>query len=202
MIYNPDKKEIILNRELGSLDRFVIRFCNLLDEYVLVSGYVSILFGRSRGTEDVDLLIPPMNCDKFKKLWYRIHENGFECINTANPKEAFDILKEHNVRFSKKDEPKPNMEFKIIKTDLDRYSYENKIKVILKKGGLFISPIEMQIAYKMFLAADGTDKELMSDKDIEDARYLYKIFEEKINKEEFLVLINKLNVKKRLKWLK
>ena len=50
-------KEIKLNKELNKLDKFVIDFCKLLDRYVIVSGYVSILFGRSRSTEDVDLLI-------------------------------------------------------------------------------------------------------------------------------------------------
>lgn len=59
----------------------------------------------------------------------------------------------------------------------------------------------MQIAYKLFLAAEGTDRELMSDKDIEDAKHLYHVFEEKINKDELLILVEKLNVKKRLKWL-
>ena len=99
MIYNPTKKEIILNRELSKLDKFVIDFCNLLDDYVLVSGYVSIIFGRSRGTEDVDLLIPEMNSEEFKKLWKKVYENGFECVNTENPKEAFVLFKEHNINW-------------------------------------------------------------------------------------------------------
>ena len=54
-----------------------------------------------------------------------------------------------------------------IKNDLDKYSYENKIKVILGEKILFISPLELQIAYKLFLAAEGLEKELQSDKDIE-----------------------------------
>jgi len=84
---------------------------------------------------------------------------------------------------------------------LDKYSFENKIKVFLGDNKINISPLELQIAYKLFLAADGTDEELQSDKDIEDVRHLYKLFKEKINKEELLVFINKLNVKKRLRFL-
>jgi hypothetical protein len=48
MQYLIDKKEIILDKELNNLDKFVIDFVSLLDNYVIVSGYVSILFGRSR----------------------------------------------------------------------------------------------------------------------------------------------------------
>ena len=201
MRYNKDKKEIILDRELSNLDKLVIDFCSIIKDYVIVSGYVSILWGRSRSTEDIDLLVPKVDEEKFKRIWEEIYTKGFDCINTSNPKEAFNMLKEHAIRFCLKGKPTPNVEFKIIKNELDKYSYENKVKVIIDRTALFISPIEMQIAYKLFLAADGTEKELQSDKDIEDARHLYNIFKEKINKEEFLILVNKLNVKKKLRLL-
>jgi len=183
MEYN--KKEINLNRKLNALDKFVIDFISLLDNYVIVSGYVSILFGRSRATEDVDLLIPKITKEQFKDAWKKIHENGFECLNTSKIEDAFEMLKEHAIRFSRKGKPIPNMEFKMIKTDLDRYSLKNKIKVILNKWKIYISPIEMQISYKLFLG---------SEKDLEDAVHLYVVFNEKLNKEELTYLINKLKV--------
>jgi hypothetical protein len=201
MQYFEDKKEILLDKEINNLDKFVLDFVNLLDSYVIVSGYVSILLGRSRSTEDVDLLIPNIKFEKFKDLWEKFEENGFECMNTPKVKEAFNMLSEYAIRFFKKGNPIPNIEFKIIKTDLDRYSFENKIKVIVDGVVFLISPLELQIAYKLFLAADGTDEELKADKDIEDARHLYKLFGDKINKEEFHDLVNKLNVKKRLRLL-
>ncbi|MEX0920620.1 MAG: hypothetical protein WDZ69_03525 [Candidatus Pacearchaeota archaeon] len=201
MEYNIGKREIVLNRKLSNLDKFVLDFCKLLEEYVIVSGYVSILFGRSRATEDVDLLVPKMNEDRFLRVWKKIHNSGFECLNTSKPGEAFGMLNEHAIRFSKINEPRPNMEFKVIKTDLDRYSYENRMRVTLKSGELFVSPFEMQIAFKLLLAGEGQDKELASDKDIEDARFLYKLFREKLNKEEFITLLDKLNVREKLKWL-
>jgi len=34
-----------------------------------VSGYVSILLGRTRATEDVDLLVPKMHFNGFKLLF-------------------------------------------------------------------------------------------------------------------------------------
>jgi hypothetical protein len=201
MEYFKDKKEIILDKELNNLDKFVLDFVSLLDNYVIVSGYVSILFGRSRSTEDVDLLVPPMRYDKFEELWIRLEENGFECMNTLNVQESFNMLNEHAIRFFKKGNPTPNIEFKIIKTDLDKYSFENRIKVSIGSEILFISSLELQIAYKLFLAADGTDEELNADKDIEDARHLYQIFKDKLNKDEFHEFVNKLKVKKRMRLL-
>ena len=54
-----DAENIYLkNKVVSKLDLFVIDFINILKkymDYVIVSGYVSILFGRSRGTEDIDL---------------------------------------------------------------------------------------------------------------------------------------------------
>jgi len=190
MEYDVAKKEIILNRKISNLDKFVIDFCGLLKNYVLVSGYVSILFGRSRATEDVDLLIPKMEIEEFKKLWDEIHASGFECINTFDFKEAFDITKEHNIRFSRKGKPIPNMEFKIIQNEIHEYSFENKIKVIIHDSILYISPLEMQIVYKLMLGKQDNKK------DLEDAKHLYELFKEKLNNFELHKLIDELDCKK------
>jgi hypothetical protein len=151
------------------------------------------LLGRSRATEDVDLLVPKISFDDFEKLWKKIQKAGFECINTSKIREAFDMLKEVAIRFAKKGKAIPNIEFKIIKNDLDRYSFENKIKVIMNKGILFISNLEMQIAYKLFLG---------SEKDLEDAKHIYKLFKEQLDKQELFNLISKLKVEKRFELIK
>ncbi len=193
MKYYTDNKEIKLNKELNKLDEFVVKFCRLLNEYVIVSGYVSILFGRSRGTEDVDLLIPNISKENFKKLFNKIYNDGFECLNTSVVDEAFDYLNSHAIRFALKRKPIPNIEFKIIKNDLDKYSFNNKIKVKLKIGELFISSLEMQIAYKLFLA---------SEKDLEDAKHIYELFKKDLNMEELNRLISNLKVKKNFEKIK
>jgi hypothetical protein len=99
MKYIKEKRQIILDRDLSQLDKFVLDFCTILDEYVLVSGYVSILFGRSRATEDVDLLIPPMSFDAFKKFWKKAYEKGFECLNTSKKEEAFERCLKNIISF-------------------------------------------------------------------------------------------------------
>ena len=192
MEYNKEKGEIILNRELSKLDRFVIDFTSLLDSYVIVSGYVSILFGRARATEDIDILIPKINNGDFYKVWEIVHKHSFKCINTSKSEEAFQMLAEHAIRFFKKT-PVPNIELKVIKNDLDKYSFDNKIRVILRGGILHISPIEMQIAYKLFLG---------SEKDIEDAKHLYELFKEKLDNEKLLKIADKLKVSDNLEIIK
>ena len=196
MEINLKKKEIILNKSINELDKFVLDFCSNLEDYVLVSGYVSILFGRSRATEDVDLLISKMPLEKFKKIWSMLDENGFECINTSNVEDAFKMLDEHAIRFCRKGKPIPNMEFKKSSNEVHEYSLQNKIKVKLKEDFLFISPIEMQIAYKLMLGKGGNEK------DIEDAKHLYELFKENINKEELFNLINKFSVEGQFKIIK
>lgn len=54
------------------------------------------------------------------------------------------------------------------------------------KSRIRISPIELQIAYKLYLG---------SDKDYEDAAHLYTIFRENINNKELENFIKKLDIK-------
>ena len=192
MEYDPIAKEIKLEKVLNELDKLVIDFTELLDEYVIVSGYVSILLGRSRASEDIDLLLPYLEKNHFIQLFEKFYENDFECLNISNAEEAFDLLQKHAIRFAKKGQPLPNIEFKIIKTELDKFSYDNRIKVIVNFHVLYISPLELQIAFKLYLG---------SEKDIEDARHLYKTFKEKINKEELLYSLEKLNVFEKMRLL-
>jgi len=196
MEINLEKKEIILNKNINELDKFVLDFCSNLDDYVLVSGYISILFGRSRATEDVDLLISKMPLEKFKEIWKISKEKGFECINTLDVESAFKMLDEHAIRFCRKGKPIPNMEFKRSSNEVHEYSLKNKIKVKLKDGFLFISPIEMQITYKLMLGKEGNEK------DLEDAKHLYELFKESINKEELFTLINKFGVEEQFEIIK
>ncbi len=184
MNYDQKRGEITLEKELNKLDAFVLDFVANLDKYVIVSGYVSILLGRSRSSEDIDFLIPEMLKEEFVRLWKKLADKGFWCINTSKPEEAFSMLKEHAIRFCKKD-PIPNIEFKIIKTELDKFSYEHRLKVMLNSHILYISPLELQIAFKLYLG---------SEKDVEDAWHIYSMFKEKINKEELRYSLEKLNV--------
>jgi len=189
MEYNKERGEIYLDKELNNLDKFVLDFVSLLDDYVIVSGYVSILTGRSRATEDIDLLIPKMSFEGFQELWKRIENNGFECINTSDIEEAFDMLSDHAIRFARKGKGVPNMEFKIISNEVHEYSFNNKIKLHIRDRHFYISPLEMQIAYKLYLG---------SDKDLEDAKHLYELFKEKLDRNKLKSLVDNFNASENL----
>ena len=182
--------QIKLNKELNELDNIVIDFTRILDRnkmnYVLVSGYVSILFGRSRSSEDIDLVVKKISRKKFSTLWKSLTKKDFECITTDNPTNAYEnyLMERSVVRFSKKGQFIPNIEFKFPKMDLDNWAVKNARRVVLNGNLIKISPIELQIPYKLFLG---------SEKDIEDARYLYKLFVETLDKDLFGYFLENLD---------
>lgn len=189
--------EIRFERIPSHLDEFVMEFVEKLDDaqvdYVIISGYVCILFGRNRSTEDVDLFVEKLDEEKFESIWSKL-STDYECQNTSDPIEAYnDYLKNNTaLRFSKSGEFIPNIEFKFIKNDLDKYSLQNHVKVRLNDSTIRISPLELQIPYKLFLG---------SEKDIEDARFLYKLFEDKLDEKKLEDFITKLDIKDKREYL-
>ena len=92
-----DEKTIKLERELNDLDAFVLDFIKVLQKhtrYVLISGYVALLFGRTRNTEDVDLFIEKLSRDKFSSLYRDLKETGFYALNAESEEELFSLLEE------------------------------------------------------------------------------------------------------------
>lgn len=178
MEYDAGKKEIILNRKLSILDELVIKFIKILEkhaDYVIISGYVSIILGRSRATEDVDLFIKKIPFEKFLELYKDLKENGFWCINAENPQEIFSFLTdEMAVRFSLENKPIPNFEVKFPKRKIDEETFGDFILVKLPGNNkIKISSLERQIAFKRYY--------LKSDKDIEDALHIEEIFKDKLD---------------------
>jgi len=189
---------IVFNRELSSLDRLVLRFVKILDktgiDYVIISGYIAILFGRSRNTEDVDLFIGEMPFEKFNALWNELDREGFECINAFSPKSAYNdfLIEMMAPRFAIKGTWEPNFEVKFPKSDLNKYSLKNKIIVEINGERLNTSKMELQIAFKLYLG---------SDKDIEDAIHLWQIFKGMLNMELFNGFVKRLDVESKVKIL-
>ena len=173
--YEPGKIKIE-NKVFTALDEFVSDFMKLLDgytDYVIVSGYVVILFGRARGTEDIDTIIRYMDKDTFTSFYQRLSREGYYFLNPEDVNGLYEMLEEGlRVRIAKEDTIIPNIELKFVKDDFDRYSIDNRLEVVIGEKHLFISPIELQIPYKLYLG---------SDKDIEDAVYLWDIFKGEID---------------------
>ena len=184
MEYNIKGKEIKSNKILNKLDKFALKFIKIIEkytDYVIISGYISILLGRARATEDIDVFIKKIDFNEFSKLYEELENSGFWCINAENPKEVFSYLNDGlAVRFSRKNEPIPNFEVKFPKRKIDEETFNDFITVKLKEGVIKISSLERQIAFKRYY--------LKSGKDIEDAEHIEKTFKGQIDYEK----VNKL----------
>jgi len=182
--------KIIIRRELSELDKFVLDVVNLVGRYaryVIVSGYVMILLGRSRGTEDVDFIIEELPREKFLKMCEEAERHGFEFLNPEDCGGLYEMLREKlGIRLARKGEIIPNAEIKFPKDEFHREALENRLLAELNGRAIYISPIELQIAYKLYL---GTDK------DFEDAFFLYELFKEKINRRALDEYARRLGVK-------
>jgi len=193
-------KKIIFNRELSNLDYFVIDFIKLLEKhhvnYVIVSGYIAIVFGRSRNTEDVDIIVEKPSQTTFNVLWKDIIKR-YECVNISDPNEAYmEYLSQGcGIRFSQKGTIIPNIEFKCVHGDDDDISITQARLLVLNNNPLRISPLEMQIAYKMYLG---------SDEDFEDAKFLFDLLNEHLDKAKLNSFLAAFNTKTTLvkKYLK
>lgn len=183
----PGPKTIRLDKVESELDRFVLDFVKILErhaKYVVMSGYVAILFGRNRASEDVDFFVEKFR--DFDKFAEELQRNGYWFVN-EDPGQALSMLEEGlAIRIAKKGSFQPNAEIKYPKRDTDRYSLDNRLEVILRSGKIWISSLELNIAFKLFLG---------SGKDIEDAKFLYMLLKDNLSMEKLEFFVGKLKVK-------
>ncbi len=170
---DSDGTLLIIGKVVTKLDQFVATVADIINQYtsyVIVSGYVAILFGRARGTEDIDLLINHMDKDTFSSLFLDLSAQGFYFLNSDNINEIYSMLCDGlAVRIAKEGMVIPNIEVKFLKDDFDHYAINRRKTVTFGDIRFFISLIELQIPYKLYLG---------SDKDIEDAMYLWVVFKD------------------------
>jgi len=181
--YLLEKNTIIIQRDLTQLDLFAKKFLDILknhSDYLVVSGFVSICTGRTRGTEDIDVLIPAMEKEKFIALFKELDKNNFWCYQGDDPEDAYTYVKNlNNIRFAKTNEIFPNIELvpfnQTKKAKFFEFSHPQKIKI--KDFEFKIPPLEFEILYKEII--------LKGKKDIEDAKHLRTFFSEIIKEEKF-----------------
>jgi len=172
-----------MKREISDrniLDKFVLDFCRVIEkhtDYIIVSGFVAIASGRTRGTEDIDMIIPRTNFEKFGEIHNELIKNNFICMQSDNSKEIYEYLEENmSIRYTNKDKPLPEMEVKFAKDKLDYLQLKTKIKLPLTGIDVWFSSINMNLAFK--------EEYLKSSKDIEDAEHLRTVYEELVNETE------------------
>ena len=167
-------------KDRNILDKFCEEFCAIVEKhckYIIVSGFVAIASGRTRGTEDIDMIIEKVSFNIFKFLFNELTKSGFVCMQSSDAKEVYDYLNENiPVRFTWRDKELPEMEVKFSKDAIDEYQLKNRVKLKLTGLDVWFSNINVNIAFKEEL--------LKSPKDLEDARHLRIVYQELINEEE------------------
>lgn len=169
-------------REIGDrniLDEFCTKFCAITEKhcrYIIVSGFVAISSGRSRATEDIDMIIEKIDSDRFRKLHQELIKEGFTCMQSDSADEIYSYLKDKlAVRYTLRNQPLPEMEIKFAKDELDELQLRTRMKIPLTGLDVWFSSIDMNIAFKEEL--------LKSEKDMKDAEHLRNVYAEQINEE-------------------
>jgi hypothetical protein len=156
------------------LDEFTIDFCRAVEscgiDYLIVSGFVAIAHGRSRGTEDIDIMIRSVSYRDFLVLDSALRSAGFECLYPSDTNAIYDELNSYkaNIRYTRVGEELPNMEVKFAKDGLDEAQFLEKKVYPLTGLDIYFPKIEEVIAFKEEL--------LRSEKDMEDAAHLRIIY--------------------------
>lgn len=166
---------LVVDREPNDLDDLAIQFTRILDDlgvdHVYVSGYVAILTGRSRATEDIDVLLARVDDETVQEIVDRLEDEGM--WGPAMPLDSMAEMLEDNVWIAPDGEMVPHLEAKFVDDEFDRASLANAIVARISDDEIPIGPLELQIAYKLWMRAD---------KDFEDATHLYTVFEENLRK--------------------
>lgn len=161
------------------LNVFVEDFCGVVDKYaryIVVSGFVAISHGRSRGTEDVDIIIERLSFSKFKEMHGALILAGFECLYPLKVEDIYEhLVGKLNARYSWHEIELPNMEMKFAKDSLDDEQFETRGKIEFTGVDVFFPKIEESIAFK--------EEYLGSDKDMEDAKHLRLIYMDKLDED-------------------
>jgi hypothetical protein len=182
---------LVVDRATNDLDELAIRFSSILSDldidHVFISGYVAILAGRSRATEDIDVLLEPIDEEAIAQLASHLRDNGL-----WGPAMPLDSMAEmltggDNIWVARDDEMVPHLEVKFVDDEYDRASLRNRTTARLTGVGaeLPIGPLELQIAYKLYLSAQ---------KDFEDAVHLYTLFKETLSSSKLERWVERLGV--------
>ena len=197
LTFFPEKRRVeIFKEELSPEDEVAVRFAEVLEKfgirYVVVAGYLAILFGRARMSDDVDFLAEISGYPVFERLCRGLREAGFKSMQAALSGEDVRklyteyLLKGFSVRFYRSGRFIPNVELKLASNEFHRYSLRYSWEALINgRYKLKIAPPELQIAYKLYLG---------SEKDVDDAVYLYSVFKQYLDIGEVRSWCEKLNV--------
>ncbi|MEA5388957.1 hypothetical protein VB773_05095 [Haloarculaceae archaeon H-GB2-1] len=181
--------EVVIDKPPSDLDELLLSVVRVLDdvgiEYAVVSGYVAVLFGRSRATEDIDVITERFDEETAEQLVTKLCEAGY--WGSAMPlSDLYETLSDDlPIRVAEDGHRVPNVELKFASDSADYTSLGNTITVTLSGESFQVGALEFQIAYKLSM---GTQK------DFEDALYLYEVTEPNLNPRRLQEFAEQLDV--------
>ena len=147
---------LTVSRELSELDKNVLEFTQVLDDCnvacVIVSGYVAILTGRSRSTEDIDIILETLSESETEQLVTELKDRGYWGMVMLLDEMYSMVSEGSRIRIAEEGEMYPNVETWLASNDVEREALLNPLTVTFDEGQIEISPLELQIAYKLRLA--------------------------------------------------
>lgn len=178
-----------VERQPTELDRLALDVSDILSDldvsHAAVAGYVAVLAGRSRATEDIDVIVEPLSEGRADAVSDALADAGL--WGSAMPlSDLHGMLSDgSNIRVARDSTVVPNVELKYATDEFDRASIEQAITARIGDRSLPVGPLELQIAYKL---------RLDTRTDFEDAVHLYTMFEESLRTGALEEWVEKLGV--------
>lgn len=181
--------EVVVDKPLNDLDELLVGVGSVLDEngvgHAVVGGYVAVLFGRSRATEDIDLLCEPFDRETADAVADGLRRAGY--WGSAMPlDDLYETLADGvPVRIAEDGHRVPNVELKFASDEDDRISLHERVTVRLGSETIHVGSLEFQIAYKLSMGAQ---------KDFEDALHLHGTAGPNLNRRALQRYVERLGV--------
>ncbi|WP_136592178.1 hypothetical protein [Salinigranum halophilum] len=168
--------DLVVDRPRNELDELAISFSTLLSRldigHVFIAGYVAILTGRARATDDIDVLIEPCPENEIEQLVEELETSGYWGPAMPLTEMYGNLTAGTNIWVAPSDQMTPHLEVKFPSDEFDRASISNAIDAHIAGETIPVGPLELQIAYKLYLGGQ---------KDLEDAAHLYLLFRESLS---------------------
>ncbi|SDF58246.1 nucleotidyltransferase domain-containing protein [Halorientalis regularis] len=188
---------IHIDKEPNALDELILDVADVLDsvgvDYAVVSGYVVVLLGRARATEDIDVLVERFDEGTADEIAQQLWDAGYWGSTMPLEEMHATLADGLPIRIARDGHRVPNVELKFPSDEFDRASLENTVQIRFDGNELTAGSVELQIAYKLSMGAQ---------KDAEDALYLYEVTEGTLNTDTLEGYVDRLGVRDEYEQLK
>ncbi len=183
---------LVVDREPNRLDELAAGFSEVLSrldiDHVFVAGYVAILAGRSRSTEDIDVFVERCSAERIDELVAELEHEGYWGPAMPLSETYGNLSNGTNIWVAPDGEMTPHLEVKFPSDEFDDASLANAVDAHVGGHTVPIGPLELQIAYKLSLGGRT---------DLEDAAHLYTLFRETLSRARLETWVERLDVEGR-----